>query len=98
MTVTTLETPEVQDCLIEGEILTKIIEVCQRENIDLFEGFITAIGLDNEDERVNPARLIYNILCTDGEMSEREAVTLLDNAIRGVFECIAEREDGDDVE
>lgn len=98
MTTATLETPEVQDCLAEGEVLTQILKVCEREEIDYLEGFLLAIGLDNEDERVNPARLIYNILCTDGEMSEREAVTLLDNAIRGVFECIAEREDGDNVE
>ena len=97
MTTATLETPEIQDCLAEGEILTQILEVCDREDIDYFEGFVAAIGLDNTDERVNPARLIYNILCTDGEMSEREAVTVLDNAIRGVFECIAEREDEDGV-
>lgn len=93
MTATTLETPEIQDCLSEGEVLTHILEVCDKEEIDYFEGFIAAIGLSNEDERVNPSRLIYNILCTDGEMSQREAVALIDNAIRGVFECIAERED-----
>lgn len=87
----TLESPEIRACLAEGEILQSIFDLCEKESVDYFEGFIAAIGLDNSDPRVNPARLLYNILCTDGQMSPREATALVDNSIRGVFECIAER-------
>jgi len=91
--VTTAVAPDlVQDCLQEGEEVSEIISICDDQSIDYLEGFITAIGLDNEDLRLEPLRLLYNILGTDGEMSSRESIALLDNAMRGVFTCIAERD------
>jgi hypothetical protein len=83
---------ETPDFLNEGEILSEILDTCDKDGVDYFEGFICAIGINNEDKRVDSARFIYNILCTDGQMSKRESITVLDNSIRGVFECIAERE------
>lgn len=82
----------VQDCLQEGEKIKEIFEICDDQSIDYLEGFIAAIGLDNDDLRLEPLRLLYNILGTDGEMSSRESIALLDNAMRGVFTCIAERD------
>jgi hypothetical protein len=82
----------VQDCLAEGEEVAKILSICDDQGIDYLEGFISAIGLDNEDLRLEPLRLLYNILGSDGEMSDRESIALLDNAMRGVFTCIAERD------
>ena len=88
MTITAIE---VQDCLREGEILQQIFETCDEHGIDFFEGFIAAIGLDIDDERLKPMEFLYNVLTTDGEMNEREAIALLDNSVRGMYECIAER-------
>lgn len=88
----TLSPDLVQDCLTEGEEISEILEICDDQGIDYFEGFIAAIGLDNEDSRLDPLRLLYNILGTDGEMSSRESISLLDNSMRGVFTCIAERD------
>jgi hypothetical protein len=82
----------VQDCLQEGEKVKEIFELCDDQRIDYLEGFIAAIGLDNDDVRVKPLRLLYNILGTYGEMSSRESIALLDNAMRGVFTYIAERD------
>lgn len=82
---------EVQDCLREGEILQQIFDTCDEHDIDYYEGFIAAVGLDSDDERLKPMEFLYNVLTTDGEMNEREAISLLDNAVRGMYECIAER-------
>ena len=52
---------------------------------------MAAVGLDTDDEPLKPMEFLYNVLTTDGEMNEREAISLLDNAVRGMYECIAER-------
>ena len=88
MTITAIK---VQDCLRESEILQQIFETCDEHDIGYYEGFIAAVGLDTDDERLKPMEFLYNVLTTDGEMNEREAISLLDNAIRGMYECIAER-------
>lgn len=87
----TITATEVQDCLREGEILTQIFETCDEHDLEYYNGFIAAIGLDTDDERLRPMEFLYSVLTTDGEMNEREAIALLDNAVRGMYECIAER-------
>jgi len=83
-------TPALQECLQVSEEVKEILKICDDQGIDPLEGFISAIGLDNRDQRLNPLRLLYSILGTDGEMSSPDSIALLDNALRGVFTCIAD--------
>ena len=86
----TLAPDLVQDCLTEREQLSKILSSCEDQGIDYFDGFVYAIGLDIEDQRIDPLRLLYKILGTEGEMSSRESIALLDNAMHNLFTCIQE--------
>ena len=82
----------IQDCLVEDEEISKVLKICDDNGIDYLEGFIAAIGLDFEDQRMDPLRLLYTILGTDGEMSSRESITLLHNTINNLFICIEEQD------
>jgi len=87
----------IEKCLVESDYIGDLVEICDSEETHYVVGLLAINELDPDDERYDPLYLLHDILTSVGEMSEREALVLMDNVINQVIRGIAESVD-DDVE
>jgi hypothetical protein len=87
----------IEKCLVESSYIDELVGVCDSEDTHYVVGLLAVNDLDPDDERYEPLYLLHDILTSAGEMSDREALVLMDNVINEVIRGIAESVD-DDVE
>lgn len=70
------------DPLQPTDLLDEIFTECEAHGIPLLSGVIASYcpEADPETEQFAPIRQLHETLVRDGEMSDREAATLIDNA------------------
>lgn len=79
------------DPLQPTDLLKDIFAECEENGISLLSGVISSYcpEADPETEQFAPVRLLHEILVRDGQMSDREAATMIDKAflsLAGVLE------------
>lgn len=83
-------------CLTESPYMEKLINACDSEECNYVSGLLILRGLDDFDESYDPLYVIHDILTEAGQMSEREAIVLIDNAINSVLDGIVKSAGGVD--
>lgn len=83
----------IEKCLVESDYIDDLVGICDTEDTHYVVGLLVVNELDPDDERYYPLYLLHDILTSAGEMSEREALVLMDNVINEVIRGIAESVD-----
>lgn len=78
------------DPLHPTDLLKEIFAECEKHGIPLLSGVIASYcpEADPETEQFAPVRLLHEILVRDGQMSDREAATMIDNAFLSLAEVL----------
>lgn len=78
------------DPLQPSDLLDEIFAECEAHGIPLLSGVILSYcpNADPETEQFAPIRTLHGVLVRDGEMSDREAATLIDNAFLSLAESL----------
>jgi hypothetical protein len=65
-----------------ADLLTEIFAECEQHGVPYLSGVILSYApeADPEAEEFAPIRLMHEVLVRDGQMSDREAATLIDNS------------------
>jgi hypothetical protein len=75
-----------------ADLLSEIFAECEQHGVPLLSGLILSYcpEADPETEQFAPLRLLHEVLVRDGEMSDREAATLIDNAFLSLAHSLPE--------
>lgn len=78
------------DPLQPSDLLDEIFAECEAHGIPLLSGVILSYcpNADPKTEQFAPIRTLHEVLVRDGEMSDREAATLIDNAFLSLAESL----------
>ncbi len=74
--------------LTETEDLSEVFELCDNSSMPYIDGLILSYrpDCDPESEEFQFVRFLYQVLVEDGQMSDKEAVTLIDNSFLSFVE------------
>lgn len=72
---------EYPTALDEANYIAQIIQESDKQGIHYLDGLLIINGYDPENSLFSSAYLTYDILTEEGEMSSREALTLIDNIL-----------------
>lgn len=79
-----------QTCLKESDQIDQLVQICEEHETNYVTGLLAFNSLDPGDEIYDPIYLVNEILIKEGEMSPREAITLIDNALNSFIEGLVE--------
>jgi hypothetical protein len=68
--------------LTETEDLSEVFQICDDKGVPYIDGLILSYrpDCDPESEEFQSIRFLYQVLVEDGQMTDKEAVTLIDNS------------------
>lgn len=84
-----LDDAVVQECLAEREYIGEFVAACDKSDTDYVSGLLVMNSLDPNSELYNPVYFLHSLLTEKVELSSREAITLIDNALYSVISGIA---------
>lgn len=78
--------------LQDDGLLKEIFEECNTHGIPFLDGLISSYcpNADPESEVFTPIRTLHEVLVRDGQMSEREAATLIDKSFYSLAQALPE--------
>jgi hypothetical protein len=82
----------VEKCLVESDYIPELVEICDENDKPYVVGLLAINDLDPDNDLYDPVYLLHDLLVNAAEMSNREALTLIDNAVNAVIEGIAGEE------
>jgi hypothetical protein len=84
-----------QECLTEREFIGEFVSVCDESDTDYVSGLLVMNSLDPNSELYNPLYFLHAILTEKGELSSREAITLIDNAFYSLISGMSDVVEGE---
>lgn len=92
-----LDDAVVQECLAEREYIGEFVEVCDQSDTDYVSGLLVMNGLDPNSQLYNPIHFLHALITEKGELSSREAITLIDNAFYSLLSGISDNDEAEPV-
>ena len=87
----------VQECLTEREYIGQFVEVCDQSDANYVSGLLIMNSLNPNSQLYNPIYFLHALLTEKGELSSREAITLIDNAFYSFISGISDTAEPDTV-